>query len=352
MKKIKLPKLIIAFTLLVALSCSKTEENVSLTAPTGQITVDKIVRQASLRNQVIPFAVQNEMGDDVTETTIFYVDGQEITGKTFSSPTVGEFEVYGKYTENGVLITTNTVPFSVIIPKRKVVLEDYTGTWCGFCPKVTAALENLHALTTDVAVVAIHQTASSLPDPLHFEDFNILKDAFFENQGLPVARINRTGVWEDPYNADIVLSMAGVETDLAIAILSRLDGNTLTVRTDVVFENGSLSGDKLVVYLLENGVVHAQTNYFNTDMTSPYYQQGNPIPNFVHNDALRLSLTQVLGDNISATAELEEFSKTFTITIPDDYNKANLSLVAMVVSDDNSARNAQFANVIEDKAYE
>ncbi|MGK0175948.1 MAG: hypothetical protein ACI9AT_002335, partial [Ulvibacter sp.] len=62
MKKIKLPKLIIAFTLLVALSCSKTEENVSLTAPTGQITVDKIVRQASLRNQVIPFAVQNEMG--------------------------------------------------------------------------------------------------------------------------------------------------------------------------------------------------------------------------------------------------------------------------------------------------
>ena len=352
MKKIKMPKLIIAFAVLVILSCSKTEENVSLTPPTGQITVDKIVRQSSLRNQVIPFAVQNEMGDDVTEMTTFYVDGQEITGNTFSSPAVGEFEVYGKYTENGVLITTNTVPFSVIVPKRKVVLEDYTGTWCGFCPKVTAALENLHALTTDVTVVAIHQTASSLPDPMHFEDFNILKDAFFENQGLPVARINRTGVWDDPYSTDNVLSMAGVETDLAIAILSKLDGDTLTVRADVVFENGSVTGDKLVVYLLESGVIHAQTNYFNADMTSPYYQQGNPIPDFVHNDALRLSLSAVLGDNISATAELVEFSKTFTVTIPADYNVDNLSLVVMVVDSDNNARNAQFANVSEDKAYE
>ena len=347
-----MPKLVIAFTLLVVLSCSKTEENVSLTPPTGQITVDKIVRQASLRNQVIPFAVQNEMGDDVTETTIFYVDGQEITGNNFSSPTIGEFEVFGKYTENGVLITTNTVPFSVIIPKRKVVLEDYTGTWCGFCPKVTAAIEDLHVLTGDVAVVAIHQTASSLPDPMHFEDFNILKDAFFENQGLPVARINRTGVWDDPYSSDNILSMAGVETDLAIAILSKLDGNTLTVRADVVYENGSVAGDKIVVYLLESGVIHAQTNYFNADLTSPYYQLGNPIPNFVHNEALRFSLSAVLGDNISATAELEEFSKTYTVTIPAEFNIANLSLVAMVVSADNSARNAQFADVSEDKAYE
>ena len=351
MKKIQIPKLVIAFTLLVALSCSKTEENVSLTPPTGQITVEKIVREASLRNQVIPFSVLNEMGDDVTETTTFYVDGEEITGNTFFSPIVGEFDVYGEYSENGVLITTNTVPFAVIIPKRKIVVEDYTGTWCGYCPSVAHAVEEAHAATSDIAVVAIHKTASSNPDPMHFDDVQILQDEYGVF-GFPSARINRSTTWSSPYDVDGIVSMAGVETDLAIAILSKLDGNTLSVRTDVVYENGSENGDKLVVYLLESGVIHEQTNYYNTDVTSPYYQQGNPIPNFVNNEALRLSLTEVLGDNISATAELEEFSKTFTVTIPADFNIANLSLVAMVVSADNSARNAQFADVSEDKAYE
>jgi thiol-disulfide isomerase/thioredoxin len=352
MKKIKFSKLIIVLTAVMILSCSKSEENVSLTPPTAEITVEKIVRQASLRNQIIPFSVLNEAGDDVTESTTFYVDGQEITGNTFSSSTVGEFEVYGTYTENGVLTTTNTVPFSVIIPKRKIVVEDYTGTWCGYCPSVAHAVEEAHAATNDIAVVAIHKTASSIPDPMHFDDVQLLQDEFGVS-GFPSARINRTTVWNSPYEVDGIVSMAGVETDLAIAILSKLEGNTLTVRADVVYENGSVNGDKLVVYLLESGVIHEQINYYNTDVTSPFYQMGNPIPDFVHNEALRLSLTEVLGDNISATAELEEFSKTFTVTIPEAVvNVDNLSLVAMVVSADNSARNAQFADIDEDKAYE
>jgi thiol-disulfide isomerase/thioredoxin len=351
MKKIKMPKLILAFTLLVLLSCSKSEENVSLTAPTAEITVEKIVRQSSLRDQIIPFSVLNEIGDDVTATTTFYVDGEEITGNTFSSPIIGEFEVYGTYSENGVLVTTNTVPFSVIIPKRKIVVEDYTGTWCGYCPSVAHAVEEAHAATSDIAVVAIHKTASSIPDPMHFDDIQLLQDEFGVF-GFPSARINRATVWSSPYDLESIVSMAGVETDLSIAILSKLDSNILTVQTDVVYENGSGNGDKLVVYLLESGVIHEQTNYYNSDATSPFYQQGNPIPDFVHNEALRISLTEVLGDNIAATAELEEFSKTFTVAIPADFNIANLSLVAMVVNTDNSARNAQYATIGEDKAYE
>lgn len=352
MKKINMSKLIAALTLLIILSCSKSEENVSLTPPTGEITVEKIVRQASLRNQVIPFSVLNEMGEDVTDITTFYVDGEEITGNTFSSPEIGEFEVYGTYSENGVLITTNTVPFRVIIPKRKVVIEDYTGTWCGYCPSVAHAVEEAHAATNDIAVVAIHKTASSIPDPMHFDDIQLLQDEFGVS-GFPSARINRTTVWSSPYDLDGIVSMAGVETDLSIGILSKLDGDMLTVRTDVVYENGSESGDKIVVYLLESGVIHEQTNYYNSDATSPFYQLGNPIPNFVHNEALRLSLTEVLGDNISATAELEEFTKVFTVAIPEAVvDVANLSLVAMVVNADNTAKNAQYAYLNEDKAYE
>tara|TARA_R110002124_G_scaffold87407_1_gene225184 strand:+ start:226781 stop:227221 length:441 start_codon:yes stop_codon:yes gene_type:complete len=146
--------------------------------------------------------------------------------------------------------------------------------------------------------------------------------------------------------------MAGEETDFAIGISSQLTGSTLTVEVDVIYETGSITGDKLVLYLLENGIIHDQTNYYNTDPTSPYYQAGNPIPDFEHNEVLRQSLTGIFGDNIPATAAFTTYSKSFTATIPSDYNSNNLSLVAMVVSADNTARNSQFAEVNENKGFE
>jgi len=99
-------------------------------------------------------------------------------------------------------------------------------------------------------------------------------------------------------------------------------------------------------------VIQDQVNYFNNDETSPYYQLGNPIPNFVHNDGLRNSLTNLTGDEISGTAALISSRRTFSLIVPENYINENLSIVAMVVSSDNSARNAQFAEVGENKSYE
>jgi thiol-disulfide isomerase/thioredoxin len=342
--------LIIAFGTIV--SCSRSEENVSLYPPTAVIIVDELVREASLRNQEIPFKIINEAGDDVSLGATFYVDGVAINGNIFISETVGEFQVYGVYTDNGVIVTTNTEDFRVIIPKRKVVLEDYTGSWCGFCPSVAAAIEEAHALTNDIAIVAIHETGSGDPDLLNFPQVEDLKDEFGVT-GLPAARINRTTEWTASYDTNEVISIAGTDTNLAIAINSELSNtNELVVEVEVVYEDGSMSGDKLVVYLLESGVIQDQVNYFNNDQTSPYYQLGNPIPDFVQNHGLRNSFTDLTGDEISGTAALIASTRTFSLIVPENYNNENLSIVAMVVSSDNSARNAQFAEVGENKSYE
>ncbi len=341
--------LIVVFGVLY--SCSRTEENVPLDPPTSEISVDKLVRKASLRNQLIPFTIINDEGEDFTSIATFFVDGIAIEGNSFSSETIGDFEVFGIYIDDGVETTTNTESFSVIIPKHKVVIEDYTGTWCGFCPAVVAAVEDVKDLTDEIVVVAIHETANSNPDPMHFPQVQNLKDEFGVD-GLPAARINRTSNWNSPYNSGEVTSMAGEETDFAIAIISQLTGNELIVEINVVYENGSVSGDKLVVYLVEDGIIHDQTNYFDTDETSPYYQMGNPIPNFEHNDVLRMSLTQIFGDAISGTSALETYSLTLSVIIDPEYNVDNLGLVAMVVSEDNTTRNAQTASINEDKEYE
>lgn len=343
--------LLIAFGAIV--SCSRSEENVSLDPPTAEITVDELVREASLRNQEIPFKIINEAGDDVSLEATFYVDDVEIEGNVFSSETIGEFQVYGVYTDNGVIVTTNTEDFRVIIPKRKVVIEDYTGTWCGFCPIVTAAIEETHALTEDIAIVTIHKTGSGDPDLLHFPQVDELKEALGVDNGYPKGRINRTTSWLAPYDSDDIMSMAGTDTNLAIAVNSELsEENELVVEVEVVYEDGSMSGDKLVVYLLESGVLQDQVNYYNNDPTSPYYQMGNPIPDFEQNHGLRNSLTNLTGDEISGTTALATFTRTFSLTVPANYNNENLSIVAMVVSSDDTARNAQTAHVGENKSYE
>jgi thiol-disulfide isomerase/thioredoxin len=347
----KVPKLFLLAISLIILACSKTEENVPLTIPTAEITVDKLVRKASLVNQNIPFTIINDQGVDVTSLAIFYVDGEAIEGASFSSNATGDFEVFGIYIEDGVEITTNTESFSVIIPKQKIVVEDYTGTWCGFCPRVSGALSSLKEETDDIAVIAIHETANSFPDPMHFDQVQLLKDAF-SVQGFPAARINRTLDWPTPHpNVDIT-SIAGLDTNLALAVNSELTNNELLVQVNVVYEEGSVQGDKLVVYLLEDHIIYDQVNYYNEDSTSPFYDLGDPIPDFEHNEVLRASLTSILGNTIPSTAALNEYITSFTINIPSNYMSENLSIVAMVVDENNSAKNAQFAHINEDKAYE
>ena len=259
--------------------------------------------------------------------------------------------------EDGVEITTNTVEFRVIIPKQKVVVEDYTGTWCVWCPRVTGALELVHDATDKVSIVAIHEVGTGeYADPMHFPQVEDLKSEFGVD-GLPAARINRTTSWNlptipnDSHIAEVT-SIAGVVTNIGIGVNSQLTGNELIVEVNVAYEEGSSQNDRIVVYLVENGIVYLQKNAYDSIDQSIYFGMGDPIPDFVHNDVLRASLSDVFGDEIPATGALEEYTRTYNYTVPAEYNKDNLSIVVMVVAEDNTAKNSQFAEVNVDKSYE
>ena len=350
-KKILLSTSAFLMAVLLFVSCSRTEENIPLGQETTEITVQNFVRPTSLRNQEIPFTVISQQGVDVTQQAQFYVDGQAIDSNVFSSSQVGDFVAYATYVEDGVEVSTTPENFSVIIPKRKVVLEDYTGTWCGFCPSVAAAIEEAALESDDLAIVAIHITANSNPDPMHFDNVEILRDAF-EIDGLPQARIDRSQFWFAPYFISDALENAGATTSSAVSFTSTLDGDQLITQVNVVSETGINPGDKLVVYLLEDGILYDQENYYNEDPTSPYFGLGNPIPNFEHNHTLRESLSAPLGDDIAAAGALEEYSVTYNTTIPADYVKENLTLIGMYVSADNLAYNAQVGPIDAVVAYQ
>lgn len=306
----------------------------------------------ALRNQNIVFGLRDDQGNDTADQATFYVNNEEISGNTFTSSTVGDFQVYAVYEANDETLTTDAKAFEVFIPKRKVVVEDYTGTWCGFCPGVAVAIEDLREVTDNVAIVAIHKASSTVPDPLDFPRVGDLQAMFNVDNGFPKARINRLVDWPRPYVLEQVTSMAGSDTDVSIAINSQLNGSNLSVNVKVVYENGSTQGDKLVVYLLENGVVAPQANYFNETPGHPYEGLGNPIPNYVHNDGLRNALSDLFGDAIPNLPAFQVHSKDYSFTVPSHYVGENLSFVVMIVNADNSAKNAQYSNINQNKNYE
>ncbi len=304
-----------------------------------------------LRNQEVDFSLINGSGEDVSDEATFFVDNTEIAGSNFTSATEGDFEVYAEYVAAGETFTTEAKEFSVIIPKKKVVVEDYTGTWCGFCPRVAAAIEEVKAVTNDVTIIAIHKTTGATPGPELFADYGVL-EAEYEVGGLPQARIDRSIAWLNPHAVSDVTASAGAVATSTISINSAINGNELSVTANVLFENSSSEGDKIVVYVLENGLIYDQTNYYNDDTSSPYYQLGDPIPNFVHNEVLRQSMTATLGDAMPVTDAFDTYTKNLSITLPSEYVKDNLTIAVILVDSNNTAYNSQHAHVNEFKDFE
>lgn len=355
MKKQSIIKIIMFFVFIAIQSCNEDDNsNVIYTINEESSLVknnDKV-----LRNQEIKFDLIGANTSNYTEFATFYVNGAAMDGNVFSSSIEGVFNVYAEYDLAGTMTTTNSTSIEVFIPKRKVLIEEFTGTWCGVCPKMTAAIEEVRALSEDVVVVAIHgNSIITGTDPLAVPEGMFLKN-YFEILGYPSGILNREETWEQvqPDYEPVIdqpLAFAGTNVDTSIGVNSQLNGVDMTVEIKVISEE-NLSSKKIVAFLIEDKVLYDQVSYFNNDPESPWYQMGNPIIDFEHNDVLRVSITEPLGDTISNITALEEFSVNYTLTISEDYDATNLKIVAMIVNEDDSVINAQFAEVNEDKAFE
>lgn len=231
--------------------------------------------------------------------------------------------------------------------KKRVLIEDYTGTWCGNCTRVSYAIEQVKEETENVVSVAIHNGN----DPYDFEGIEPLQNLISPNNALalPVSRLNRTIVWTFPETSNIqqAVNLTGKNSGLGLAITSSLVGTTINLDVNVKFAQ-DYSNLKLVVYLLEDGLIYEQTNY------TIYYDGLDHIPNFVHNHVLRESMTDILGDAITeSTLNGNTVTKSFSFSVPSNIeNSANISFAAFVVGSDNKTINARASHINENQDFE
>lgn len=242
--------------------------------------------------------------------------------------------------------------------KKNVLIEDYTGTWCGNCTRVSWAMKEAIAISDKVVPVAIHNGN----DPYHFPGIAPLKNLILPNSplALPVSRLNRMEVWSFPETSNVqqAIDLTSNNTTLGIAMNSTVTNGTIDLEVKVKSLE-DYTNLKLVVYLLEDKLYYFQRNYY-----SDLYNGVNPIPSFEHNHVLRASLTNILGEPIEGTIEGATITKKFilpipTVTSPPNFtnipqiNPQNISFVAFVTrAEDNKAINARAAHANENQDFQ
>tara|TARA_A100000164_G_C21864601_1_gene751895 strand:- start:121 stop:1152 length:1032 start_codon:yes stop_codon:yes gene_type:complete len=329
------------FISLLLISCSDQENFPHLTQE-PEIVSGINVKSSYISGQNIQFYVFDQNENDVSNISIFYVDGSEILGNHIIHDEIGSYTVFAEYLINGQLYNTEEISYNVVNPINKVLIEDFTGTWCGYCPPVKQAIEHARELYADkISVVATHQNDQfALPQE---QELTGALGPF----GLPESRINRTTEWVEPYDLNLLDDHIDVQNSLAISIESHIENSSLNVSVRFV-SSSPLIDHKLVVYVTKNGLIADQSNYLNYDDTSYFYGMGNPIEDYIHNDVLVHSLTGILGDNFDDTQPYDDITKTFSLDMSNsEIQVDNSYIVAFIVNSENTTINSQSAAVAE-----
>ena len=224
--------------------------------------------------------------------------------------------------------------------KTNVLIEDYTGAWCGWCPRVTYKLDDLWKITNKrISIVAIHNQ-----DAFSFEREEEMRDRYWESgYGFPTAIINRNKKWSEQYK--IINDKITIDSPLGLALESSLKNRTLSVKIKIGF-GYDFSDLKLVVYLTENGLISNQANYAELG-----YGTDNPLVDFIHDNVLRASISELFGDTIDSSQSKngEIFEKSYSYVIPESYSLQS-NIVAFVVDGNDRAINSRFFSITENEA--
>jgi hypothetical protein len=182
---------------------------------------------------------------------------------------------------------------------KKILIENCTGAWGGYNTRMTYSLETFQSTHPNCIVTSIHGGGGG-SDPYKFQYFTNYNTAFGV-QGYPTGILNRKGEWSES-TADLDNALSGT-APLGIKIISALNNQTISGSVSVKF--GAIFNNplKIVIALVENGLVYPQVNYYSQDYgLTPYLYGGvSPVNNFVHNGVLRNTYTNLLGDNIPSS---------------------------------------------------
>ena len=182
-----------------------------------------------------PIGAISENGEYGIDLNITSINGEKNTGKRPQATT-----------------KVTVVPF---LPVHRPMLEEFTGTWCGWCPRGMYALECLNELYGDDVVLAAYH----LGDPMAVSGGTPVAVS-----GAPSSILNRGGLVDPFYGKserktfgmkDMVEESMGTLTIAAIDVAADWndqDKTSIAVKTDVRFIKDVENANYKIGYLLIN----------------------------------------------------------------------------------------------------
>ncbi len=237
-----------------------------------------------------------------------------------------------------------------IIPAegKVVVGEEGTGTWCGWCPRGTVAMDEFATLYPTLwAGIAVHNG-----DPM--------VDAVYDGavsglaSGYPTAFVDR-GLELDPgaMGADF-LARLQTAPKAFISNTSTWDPVTRVLEVTVTadFQANANSAYKLACVITEDGVTggagYAQTNYYAggaNGVMGGYELLGDPVPatDMVYDHVARgiqPSFAGEAGVFPPVVNAGEQYSSTYSFTLPVEWNINNMHIIGLLIDNTGKIDNA------------
>lgn len=210
---------------------------------------------------------------------------------------------------------------------KKVVLEIFTGIYCGFCPQGQQVANTLAANNPgNVVIMNIHQGSFAAPNA-NDPDFRTTFGTPIASQtgltGYPAGTVNRqsfAGIAPQGAAGTTALNRSNwtaagnqilqQSSYVNVAVQGQINVNTnvLTLTAEVYYTGASpLATNKLNIAILQNNTKGPQSG-------------GNLGNNYIHNRRLIHMLTGQWGTDISNTAAGAFNTQSFTYTIPAAHN--------------------------------
>lgn len=240
---------------------------------------------------------------------------------------------------------------------KKVLMEEFTGAWCGFCPEGHHLMDQALISQPKLIGISIHDNQGSAnADKMQVPEGLDVSNAF--GSGFPSATFNRrysevdgfsTGIggsppssgWESETTAELA-RLTPVNVSFANKLYDTIT-RQLSVDVNASFL-ASLKGDfRTNLYIVEDSVIgsgagYDQKNYWcagcgNPEPTAHSYSLLASNPGYAHQHVLRQGLGGAWGTTgvIPASAVAgNSYTKTYTATLPAAWKEKNIYLVATV----------------------
>jgi thiol-disulfide isomerase/thioredoxin len=274
------------------------------------------------------FTVKDQANVDVTSSSVIYVNDQVLAKNAFSTTTPGSYRVKAvKGTLSSPIVNLIAANQTTSVFTQRVLAEFFTGTWCGICPGTLIPLENYTKTNPNIIMIGIHGPNGS-NDPFQFIYDSQLR-ATFGVSGVPTVLINRNSNWN---GSNVSLDqLAKNAAQLGIGIETSVTGNIVAAKVKVKFGEAINAPLKIVVMLVEDGILYDQTNY-------GHFNLPNPIPGFAHRNVLRSTATDIFGDAVPAAQQTKDniWQKDYTIDAS-KYVASRCRVVAFVLYGANSS---------------